>query len=56
MAERMKMSLTERAKQFAPFAALHGFEYELEKARRKHFERTDSCYKRGERNKSNKII
>ena len=56
MAERMKMSLTERAKQFAPFAALHGFEYELEKARRKHFERMDSCYKRGERNKSNKII
>ena len=36
MAERIKMSLVERAKQFAPFDALNGFQRELEKIRRTH--------------------
>jgi len=34
MTERKKMSMEDRAKQFAPFAALRGFEEALEKKRR----------------------
>ena len=43
-----RMSREDRAAQFAPFAALTGFESEIEKAARQHLDEQPSMYAPGE--------